>query len=139
MPQGSVDESLPPAVVEMYRFPKKELAFRWIHTPQNLEQAQQARTRFKMEELIHLQIELLLRKTISMTRTGGHHIEEIGSVFHDFYENALPFPLTNAQKRVLKEIRRDMGSGFQIVHFNGEPKDSGRYIAKVVYFFFWVQ
>ena len=85
-----------------------------IHNPSDYPLAQQARDRFKFEELLHLQIELLLRKHITMQRTSGHLISDVGTAFHDFYENHMPFPLTNAQKRVLKEIRRDLGAGIQM-------------------------
>jgi ATP-dependent DNA helicase RecG len=89
-------------------------AIRAIHLPQDVALAQKARTRFKLEELLHLQIELLLRRTISLQKTVGHVISDVGTPFHHFYDHHLPFPLTNAQKRVLKEIRKDVGSGLQM-------------------------
>jgi ATP-dependent DNA helicase RecG len=107
-------DALPPAILGELRFPEFRHAIWSIHNPNDIPLAQQARARFKFEELLHLQIELLLRKTITMQRTAGHVLTEVGEVFHDFYENHMPFPLTGAQKRVLKEIRKDMGSGIQM-------------------------
>lgn len=109
-----VPETLPRDIILAQQLPTKFQAYCSVHLPQQTETVQHARTRFKLEELIHLQIELLLRKTISLQKQSGLTIKEVGDVFHHFYENNLPFPLTNAQKRVLKEIRKDLGSGFQM-------------------------
>lgn len=109
-----VPETLPKELVVKQHYPSKFQAYQSIHLPQLTETVQQARFRFKMEELLHLQIELLLRKAINLQKQGGIKVDEVGNVFHLFYENNLPFPLTNAQKRVLKEIRKDLGSGFQM-------------------------
>jgi ATP-dependent DNA helicase RecG len=75
----------------------------------------QARLRLKFEELFILQMEMLLRKKISMHKSSGFVFKEVGEVFNDFYNNHLPFELTGAQKRVLKEIRRNVMGG---VHMN---------------------
>lgn len=107
-------DALPDYVRNEQRLPDFKQAIVAIHNPADVRLAQQARVRFKLEELLHLQIELLLRKTIAMQRTAGNVLTEVGEVFHRFYENHLPFPLTGAQKRVLKEIRKDMGSGMQM-------------------------
>lgn len=107
-------DALPETIRTELRLPEFNRAIFSIHNPNDIPLAQQARARFKLEELLHLQIELLLRKTITMQRTAGHVLTEVGEVFHEFYEQHLPFPLTGAQKRVLKEIRKDMGSGIQM-------------------------
>lgn len=113
--QGSyLAESLPRELLDRLRLPGFAQAIQHIHNPSDTNLAQLARTRFKFEELLHLQIELLLRKTITMQRNKGNLLTDVGPVFHHFYENHMPFPLTNAQKRVLKEIRKDMGSGIQM-------------------------
>lgn len=109
-----VAETMPRDILTNYRFPTKFQAYNAIHLPRETETVQHARSRFKLEELLHLQIELLLRKAITLQKQGGIRIEEVGKVFHEFYEHHLPFPLTGAQKRVLKEIRRDLGTGFQM-------------------------
>lgn len=109
-----VPETLPRDIILAQQLPTKFQSYQAVHLPQQTETVQHARTRFKLEELLHLQIELLLRKTIALQKQSGLTIEEVGTAFHHFYENKLPFPLTNAQKRVLKEIRKDLGSGFQM-------------------------
>uniref|UniRef100_UPI00404B8DA3 ATP-dependent DNA helicase RecG n=1 Tax=Fluviicola sp. TaxID=1917219 RepID=UPI00404B8DA3 len=108
------EDALPPDMrKELGLIPFKEALFA-IHIPQTTEQVQMARKRFKLEELLHLQIELLLRRQITLQQTKGNTITQLGKVFNSFYETKLPFPLTNAQKRVLKEIRKDLGSGIQM-------------------------
>lgn len=108
------EEKLPPKLIQELKLPAFGPAIRAIHMPADVALAQKARTRFKFEELLNLQIELLLRKSINMQKSSGQVVSEVGQIFHDFYENNLPFPLTNAQKKVLREIRRDIGSGFQM-------------------------
>ncbi|MBP5982322.1 MAG: ATP-dependent DNA helicase RecG [Fluviicola sp.] len=108
------EDALPPEMrQELGLIPFKQALFA-IHIPQTTEQVQMARKRFKLEELLHLQIELLLRRQITLQQTKGNTITQLGEVFNSFYETKLPFPLTNAQKRVLKEIRKDLGSGIQM-------------------------
>lgn len=107
-------ETIPQNLLDELRLPGIYQSFKSIHQPAAERNAQSARARFKFEELLNLQIELLLRKTISMEKVSGHRISEVGKAFHRFYENHLPFELTGAQKRVLKEIRRDLGSGKQM-------------------------
>lgn len=108
------EETIPPKFIKELKLPAFGAAIRAIHMPADVTLAQRARTRFKFEELLNLQIELLLRKSINMQKSSGQVVSEVGQIFHDFYEKHLPFPLTNAQKKVLKEIRRDIGSGFQM-------------------------
>lgn len=107
-------ETLPVYLINEHKLLGFGQAVKWMHQPSDIELVQRARYRFKLEELLLLQLELLLRKSIALQKSTGNVISEIGSVFHDFYANNLPFPLTNAQKRVLKEIRKDMGSGYQM-------------------------
>jgi ATP-dependent DNA helicase RecG len=108
------EETIPLKFIRELKLPAFATAIKAIHMPADVTLAQKARTRFKFEELLHLQIELLLRKSINMQKNSGQVVSEVGQIFHDFYEKNLPFPLTNAQKKVLKEIRRDIGSGFQM-------------------------
>jgi len=112
--QHKLPDALPPSILDEFRLPDFQRAIYSIHNPHDIPLAQQARTRFKLEELLNLQIELLLRKTITMQRTSGQVLREVGPVFLSFYEHHMPFELTDAQKRVLKEIRKDMGSGIQM-------------------------
>jgi ATP-dependent DNA helicase RecG len=89
-------------------------ALRSIHFPSSLESAEKARFRLKFEELFFLQLELVKRKEIGKKRNTSFLFPEVGQQFLDFYEKYLPFELTNAQKRVIKEIRGDFNTGIQM-------------------------
>ena len=109
--QGKIAETLPSSIVQVLHLISAENAFIQIHCPIDEANANKARIRLKFEELFFLQLEMLMRKLISIRKTGGHVFTEVGLPFTDFYENYLPFTLTNAQKRVLKEIRKDFLTG----------------------------
>ena len=109
--KGKIPEFLPETVVKENRLILRETAMQLVHAPRTEQDYIQARLRLKFEELFLLQMELLLRKQIGMQRSKGFIFEEVGEVFNDFYEHYLPFPLTGAQKRVLKEIRKDFLTG----------------------------
>ena len=104
-------ETLPRSVLESCKLLDRTSALKWIHQPPNEKSASLARGRLKFEELFYLQMELLVRKQLSVKRSSGHVFSEVGDLFTSFYNTALPFDLTGAQKRVLKEIRRDFLSG----------------------------
>lgn len=106
-----IPENLSPEIIKELHLLPRETAIKQIHYPQNLELAEAAKYRLKFEELFFLQLELLLRKQIALQKNKGNVFAEVGSVFMDFYEHHLPFPLTNAQKRVIREIRHDIKSG----------------------------
>ena len=108
---GKIAETLPLSIVQDLHLISAENAFIQIHCPIDEANANKARIRLKFEELFFLQLEMLMRKLISIRKTGGHVFTEVGLPFTDFYENYLPFTLTNAQKRVLKEIRKDFLTG----------------------------
>lgn len=109
-----VDEVLPPEMLSEHRLISKKQALKWVHVPGNENEARQAQFRLKFEELFFLQMELLVRKQITMQKSKGFVLNEVGDAFNDFYANHLPFELTNAQKRVVKEIRSDLKSGFHM-------------------------
>lgn len=106
-----ISEVIPSWIIQKYNLIGREIAYKQIHYPQNSELAEQAKLRLKFEELFFLQLELLIRKQISLQKNKGAVFTEVGNIFMDFYEHHLPFPLTNAQKRVIKEIRQDFKSG----------------------------
>lgn len=108
---GQIEDRLPIQLKQENRLIDRELAIRKVHAPLNELEAQQARFRLKFEELFFLQMELLFRKKITMEKSKGYVMEKVGDEFNDFYEKYIPFELTGAQKRVLKEIRLDMKSG----------------------------
>lgn len=89
-------------------------ALRSIHFPSSIESADKARFRLKFEELFFLQLELVKRKEIGKKRNTSFVFPEVGQHFLDFYDKYLPFELTNAQKRVVKEIRGDFNTGIQM-------------------------
>jgi ATP-dependent DNA helicase RecG len=107
-------ENLPNSVIKRCHLVSLNDALRQIHYPQNLEYANEARRRLKFDELFLLQMELILRKQIGKKRKKGFVFENVGDVFLNFYENHLPFELTGAQKRVIKEIRADFITGSQM-------------------------
>src|SRR3989338_6191002 len=109
--KGQIEERFPPAMMAEHRLISREQAILWVHRPSNELEAQQARFRLKFEELFFLQLELLVRKHITMQKSKGYRLDRVGEIFLEFYEKYIPFELTGAQKRVLKEIRRDVGSG----------------------------
>jgi len=113
--KGRIPETLPLDIIQQNRLISREDAFRLVHLPKFENDFHQARLRLKFEELFILQMEMLLRKKISMHKSSGFVFKEVGDVFNDFYNNHLPFELTGAQKRVLKEIRRNVMEG---VHMN---------------------
>jgi len=106
-----IPENLSSEIIKELHLLPRETAIKQIHYPQNLDLAEAAKYRLKFEELFFLQLELLLRKQIALQKNKGNVFAEVGSIFMDFYEHHLPFSLTNAQKRVIREIRHDIKSG----------------------------
>lgn len=89
-------------------------AYRQIHFPQSTEKYQKALSRLVYEELFMAQVRLNLIKIDRHKNSKGHHFEKVGTYFNTFYNEHLPFQLTGAQKRVIKEIRQDTARGFQM-------------------------
>jgi ATP-dependent DNA helicase RecG len=85
-----------------------------IHFPANPEELEKARFRLKFEELFYIQLNLLRFKTLRNIKQKGFVFSSVGENFNNFYYNNLPFTLTDAQKRVMREIRKDLGSGRQM-------------------------
>ncbi len=107
-------ETLPPYIVERYHFPSRDEAMRGIHYPQSAEQLRRVQSRLKFEELFYVQMNILRYKRNRTSNSNGIRFEHVGEAFNSFFYHYLPFPLTGAQKRVIKEIRKDMGSGKQM-------------------------
>ena len=108
---GQIEELLPESVIQGNRLIGREQAILKVHRPKTEQDAQEARLRLKFEELFFLQMELLVRKKITIQKSKGVIMTEVGDVFNDFYKNHIPFELTGAQKKVLKEIRQDLNTG----------------------------
>jgi len=89
-------------------------ALREVHLPTSQNALAKALHRLKFEEFFFIQLQLLKKKLHHKQKFKGFIFDTVGTTFNDFYKNSLPFPLTGAQKRVIKEIRRDMGTGMQM-------------------------
>lgn len=113
--KGQISEALPAWIVSELKLISREQALIEIHKPSSSEMVQRAQLRLKFEELFFLQLELLFRKEITKKKIKGMKLELVGDVFNEFYNEHLPFELTGAQKRVIKEIRLDISSG---IHMN---------------------
>ena len=109
--QNQIPETLPADFLQENNLMQLSLALREIHCPSNATNLQFAQYRIKFEELFYLQLEMLLRKEISLKKSKGYVFSEVGDLFTEFYNDHIPFPLTNAQKKVIREIRRDFLSG----------------------------
>jgi ATP-dependent DNA helicase RecG len=109
--RGKIIETIPFELIEKLNLISKEAAIINAHTPENEVLLQKAIFRLKFEELFYLQLNLLQQKVIKAEKIKGHVFGNVGDNFNTFYKNNLAFELTDAQKRVIKEIRRDVGAG----------------------------
>lgn len=108
---GHIKETLSEAVLKEYRFPSREESIKEIHAPKSQKSLDFASKRLKFEELLFLQLVLVKRKIRSTVKLSSVTFERVGDLFNNFYNDHLPFDLTGAQKRVLKEIRADVMHG----------------------------
>ncbi|CAM1362978.1 ATP-dependent DNA helicase RecG [Tenacibaculum xiamenense] len=108
---STIEESLPQYLIDKHELIAKKESLLNIHFPKSQELLAKAQYRLKFEELFFIQLQLLQKKLIRKSKLKGFVFGEVGEKFTEFYSNHLPFSLTNAQKRVLKEIRKDVGSG----------------------------
>ncbi len=112
--QNLFSETLPDYLLDELKLISKKAALFNIHFPQSSEALAKAQFRLKFEELFFIQLQLITKNLIQKHKIKGHPFTSVGQHFNDFYQNHLPFELTNAQKRVIKEIRTDMGSNAQM-------------------------
>ena len=112
--QGEMPETLSPRIVEEHHLMSLDEALRNIHFPQNPDRLRKAQYRLKFEELFYIQLNILRYTKDRQRKFRGLYFGKVGEVFNTFYSQNLPFQLTGAQKRVIKEIRKDMGSGRQM-------------------------
>ena len=112
--QGEMPETISPRIVEEHHLMSLDEALRNIHFPQNPDRLRKAQYRLKFEELFYIQLNILRYTKDRQRKFRGLYFEKVGEVFNTFYSQNLPFQLTGAQKRVIKEIRKDMGSGRQM-------------------------
>jgi len=109
-----VPESLPQYIVDKYQLPEKKIALLNIHFPKNQQDLNAAERRLKFEELFFIQLQLLHNKQLRQLKFKGASFEKVGEKVNRFYKEFLPFELTNAQKRVVKEIRIDTQRAVQM-------------------------
>ena len=128
----NIQESLSPEIIGNFQLISKRDALLNAHFPKNQEYLSKAQNRLKFEELFFIQLELLTKKLINKTKIKGVVFKNVGAHFTTFYDNYLPFDLTNAQKRVLKEIRKDVASGAQMNRLLQGDVGSGKTIVALL-------
>ncbi|CAH8282098.1 ATP-dependent DNA helicase RecG [Mariniflexile fucanivorans] len=111
---GRFTETLSENILSELKLINKSDALFNVHFPKSQELLARAQFRLKFEELFYIQFQLIIKNLIHKSKIKGFPFEHVGSYFTDFFNNHLPFDLTNAQKRVLKEIRADLGSNAQM-------------------------
>lgn len=109
-----INESLPDSILHAFKLVSIRESLLNIHFPPDPETLKKAQFRLKFEEFFYIQLDLLKRKQFKLEKFQGKKVTLIGNHFNSFFKNHLPFDLTNAQKKVLKEIRADMGTGKQM-------------------------
>ena len=107
-------ETLPDFINQRLHLVSRDEAFRTVHYPQSAKELERARVRLKFEELFFVQLNILRYASDQRRKFRGYVFSRVGELFNTFYHDHLPFPLTGAQKRVMHEIRADMGSGRQM-------------------------
>ena len=112
--KNQIRETLSTYLLQKLNLPSREEALFNIHFPKNTQDLQRAQYRLKFEELFFIQLQLIQMKQIRKQKLKGYNFSIIGEYFNQFFNEHLPFELTNAQKRVLKEIRRDCGGQHQM-------------------------
>ena len=127
----TLEETLPAYILELKRLCPLLYALRNIHFPASVQDLGRAQRRLKFEELFYLELSLLRQKSIRMRAESGVVFRRIGPYFNKTYES-LPFPLTGAQKRVLKEIRADVGGGRQMNRLLQGDVGSGKTLVAVL-------
>jgi len=111
---SQVPENLPRYILNKYQLPDKKMALLNIHFPKNQKDLNAAERRLKFEELFFIQLQLLHNKQLRQLKFKGVKFDRVGEKVNRFYKEFLPFELTNAQKRVVKEIRIDTQRGIQM-------------------------
>ena len=112
--EKDLPENLPEPIIQKYKLIKRYDAFKHIHFPASVQHYEHALRRLKFEEFFLAQLRIQLIKLNRQRFSKGSIFEKVGTLFNDFYQHHLPFELTGAQKNVLKEIRKDTGSGHQM-------------------------
>ena len=129
---GKFKETLSQPIIEKLELISKNEALLNIHFPKSQELLSKAQKRLKFEELFFIQMQLIRKKIVRKSKIKGFNFEKVGELFNQFYKNKLPFDLTNAQKKVLKEIRKDIGSNAQMNRLLQGDVGSGKTIVALL-------
>ncbi len=129
--QTDIPEILPGEILRQYNLCSRYAAIRWIHFPDTEEHERIARHRLKWEELFISQL-MIARLRLQHTAQKGWHFDKVGDNFNNFFRDHLPFELTNAQKRVLREIRQDTATGKQMNRLLQGDVGSGKTIVAIM-------
>ncbi|WP_108247007.1 ATP-dependent DNA helicase RecG [Muricauda brasiliensis] len=130
--KGKFPESLSPNILEELKLISKSSALFNIHFPKNQELLARAQFRLKFEELFFVQLQLISKNMMRKQKIKGMPFDAVGEKFTEFFENHLPFELTDAQKRVIKEIRNDLGSNAQMNRLLQGDVGSGKTIVALM-------
>lgn len=129
---ATFDETLSREIIDKLKLVSKSEALFNIHFPKNQLLLTKALQRLKFEELFFIQLQLIRKKLIHKSKIKGYIFQSVGDNFNSFYKNHLPFELTNAQKRVIKEIRKDMATGAQMNRLLQGDVGSGKTIVALL-------
>lgn len=130
--EKDIPENIPSGIIEKFRLVKRYDAFKNIHFPSSQNEYEKAVQRIKFEELFISQLRMGLLRFKRHSFSKGLVFSKVGDLFNDFYNHYLSFELTNAQKRVLKEIRKDLGSGKQMNRLLQGDVGSGKTIVALM-------
>ncbi len=129
---NTFEETLSKSIISKLHLISKSEALFNIHFPKNQQLLTKAQQRLKFEELFFIQLQLIRKKLIHKSKIKGYVFENVGDYFSAFYKNNLPFTLTNAQKKVLREIRKDMATGAQMNRLLQGDVGSGKTIVALL-------
>ena len=130
--KAEFSETLSDGILHELRLMNKSDALLNIHFPKSQELLAKAQFRLKFEELFYIQMQLLVKKMLHKQKIKGFNFDQVGELFNEFYDEHLPFELTGAQKRVIKEIRHDLGSNAQMNRLLQGDVGSGKTIVAVM-------
>lgn len=129
---SDIPEILPPHLLKKYKLISRFQAIKLMHLPNNEREMIAAKRRIKFEELFFFQLQAILNKIERQVKFKGFVFEKVGENFNTFFKNHLPFDLTGAQKRVIKEIRADLGNGNQMNRLLQGDVGSGKTIVSLL-------
>ncbi len=130
--EGEFSETLPSYLLNHFKLISKKEALHQVHYPSTQNLLSRAQMRLKFEEFFYMQLQLILKNHQRKQKIKGHVFAAVGSVFRNFFDNHLPFTLTEAQKRVVKEIRTDLGTGRQMNRLLQGDVGSGKTIVALL-------